>query len=96
MSVTTPKNGSQQSSPSKGGPSKDAPKPSTKPAIRFNLVQYLKDVRAEATRVTWPTRRNTLVTTGAVLAMAALTSVFFFVVDQVIGLGVRELFGIGG
>ncbi len=96
MSVTTPKNGSQQSSPSKGGPSKDAPKPSTKPAIRFNLVQYLKDVRAEAIRVTWPTRRNTLVTTGAVLAMAALTSVFFFVVDQVIGLGVRELFGIGG
>ncbi|GBR04669.1 protein translocase subunit SecE [Asaia spathodeae NBRC 105894] len=92
MSVTTPKNGSQQSSPSKGG----APKPSAKPAIRFNLVQYLKDVRAEATRVTWPTRRNTLVTTGAVLAMAALTSVFFFVVDQVIGLGVRELFGIGG
>ncbi|NVN02360.1 preprotein translocase subunit SecE [Asaia siamensis] len=64
--------------------------------MRFNLVQYLKDVRAEATRVTWPTRRNTLVTTGAVLAMAALTSVFFFVVDQVIGLGVRELFGIGG
>ncbi len=96
MSVTTPKNGSQQSSPSKGGPSKDALKPSTKPAIRFNLVQYLKDVRSEATRVTWPTRRNTLVTTGAVLAMAALTSVFFFVVDQVIGLGVRELFGIGG
>ncbi|RUT25029.1 preprotein translocase subunit SecE [Asaia sp. W19] len=60
------------------------------------MVQYLKDVRTEATRVTWPTRRNTLVTTGAVLAMAALTSVFFFVVDQVIGLGVRELFGVGG
>ena len=96
MSVTTPRNGSQQSSPSKGGPSKDAPKPSSKPAARFNLVQYLKDVRTEATRITWPTRRNTLITTGAVLAMAALTSVFFFVVDQVIGLGVRELFGVGG
>ena len=96
MSVTTPKHGSQQSSPSKGGASKDAPKPSSKPAARFNLVQYLKDVRTEATRITWPTRRNTLITTGAVLAMAALTSVFFFVVDQVIGLGVRELFGIGG
>ncbi|AOX18294.1 preprotein translocase subunit SecE [Kozakia baliensis] len=60
------------------------------------MVQYLKDVRAEATKVTWPTRRNTMITTGAVLAMAALTSVFFFVVDQVIGLGVRELFGVGG
>ncbi|GBR39295.1 protein translocase subunit SecE [Neoasaia chiangmaiensis NBRC 101099] len=59
-------------------------------------MRYLKDVRAEARKVTWPTRRNTMVTTGAVLAMAALTSVFFFVVDQVIGLGVRELFGVGG
>lgn len=96
MPVTPPKHGSQQSSPSKGGAPKDAPKPSSKPATRFNPVQYLKDVRTEATRVTWPTRRDTLVTTGAVLAMAALTSVFFFVVDQVIGLGVRELFGIGG
>ncbi|GBQ11819.1 protein translocase subunit SecE [Swaminathania salitolerans LMG 21291] len=96
MSVTPPKHGSQQSSPSKGGASKETPKPSSKSGPRFNLVQYLKDVRTEATRVTWPTRRNTLVTTGAVLAMAALTSVFFFVVDQVIGLGVRELFGVGG
>jgi len=62
----------------------------------FSPVKFFEDVRAEAKRVTWPTRRATMVTTGAVLAMAALTSVFFFVVDQVIGLGVRELFGVGG
>nr|WP_194300362.1 preprotein translocase subunit SecE [Acetobacter farinalis] len=56
----------------------------------------MRDVRAEAERVTWPSRRATFVTTGAVLAMAGLASVFFFVVDQLIGLGVRQLFGLGG
>jgi|GEM_PF-207009 preprotein translocase subunit SecE len=81
-------------------------KPSSRPADRsaaaqnagggFSPVKFLAEVRTEARRVTWPSRRATLVTTGAVLAMAALTSVFFFVVDQVIGLGVRELFGVGG
>ncbi|GBR31287.1 preprotein translocase subunit SecE [Kozakia baliensis] len=96
MSVITPKPGSQKPLSQKGNTPKEGPKPATRPAARFNLVQYLKDVRAEATKVTWPTRRNTMITTGAVLAMAALTSVFFFVVDQVIGLGVRELFGVGG
>ncbi|MBS4074010.1 preprotein translocase subunit SecE [Ameyamaea chiangmaiensis] len=59
-------------------------------------MKFLQEVRSEAARVTWPTRRATLQTTAAVLGMAALTSIFFFVVDQVIGLGVRELFGLGG
>ncbi|QDH25808.1 preprotein translocase subunit SecE [Neokomagataea tanensis] len=57
---------------------------------------YFKEVRAEALRVTWPTRRNTVITTGAVLFMATITCIFFFIVDQAIGFGVRSLFGIGG
>jgi preprotein translocase subunit SecE len=64
--------------------------------VSVSPAKFVQDVRAEAGKVTWPTRRATLVTTGAVLAMAAMTSVFFFVVDQLIGLGVRELFGLGG
>nr|WP_243429644.1 preprotein translocase subunit SecE [Acetobacter sacchari] len=64
--------------------------------VSVSPVNFLRDVEAEAKRVTWPSRRATLVTTGAVLAMASLTSIFFFVVDQLIGLGVRELFGLGG
>nr|WP_194299600.1 preprotein translocase subunit SecE [Acetobacter thailandicus] len=56
----------------------------------------MREVRAEAKRITWPTRRATLVTTGAVLAMASLASLFFFAVDQLIGLGMRQLFGLGG
>lgn len=99
MSVTTPKPGSQKPGSQKPLGAKTPAKVGTPQGAsipRFNIVRYFKDVRIEATKVTWPTRRNTVVTTLAVLAMAALTSVFFFVVDQVIGLGVRELFGVGG
>jgi len=52
----------------------------------------VREVRAEVGKVTWPSRKETLVTTGLVLGMAALTAAFFFIIDQVIGLGVRQLF----
>ncbi len=58
-------------------------------------AKFLRDVRAEVTKVTWPSRRTTLITTGLVAAMASLTAIFFFAVDQIIGLGVRALFGFG-
>ena len=59
-------------------------------------AKFVREVRAEVGKITWPTRRETMVTTGLVLAMAALTAVFFFIVDWIIGLGVRSLFGLGG
>ena len=59
-------------------------------------AKFVREVRTEMARVTWPSRKETLVTTGLVLAMAALATVFFFVADQIIGIGVRALFGAGG
>ena len=64
--------------------------------LAVSPMKFLADVRTEAQRVTWPTRRETLITTGLVLAMAALTAAFFFIVDQLIGIAVRSLFGLGG
>ncbi len=58
-------------------------------------AKFVREVRSEVSKVTWPTRKETLVTTGLVFAMATVAAVFFFVVDQVIGLGVRALFGMG-
>jgi preprotein translocase subunit SecE len=58
-------------------------------------AKFVREVRNEIGRVTWPTRKETLVTTGLVFAMATVAAIFFFVVDQVIGLGVRALFGLG-
>ena len=62
--------------------------------MAFEPAKFVREVRGEVAKVTWPSRKETLVTTGLVLAMAAVTAIFFFVVDQVIGLGVRALFGV--
>ena len=59
-------------------------------------AKFVREVRAEMARVTWPSRRETMVTTGLVLGMVALAAVFFFCVDQVIGIAVRTLFGAWG
>lgn len=64
--------------------------------VSVHPAKFLREVRAEAKKVVWPTWHNTLVTTGAVLAMAAAASLFFFIVDQLIGFGIRQLFGLGG
>lgn len=60
-----------------------------------NPFQFLQDVRAEATKVVWPTRRETLITTGLVVLMVLLASLFFVVVDQGLRLGVGLLLKIG-
>ena len=62
---------------------------------KLNPFQYLQEVRAEAERVTWPTRRETLVTTGLVFAMVIVASLFFLLVDQVLQRGVGLLLGLG-
>ncbi len=63
--------------------------------MAFQPVKFVREVRAEMVKVTWPTRKETMVTTGLVFAMATIAAIFFFVVDQVIGLGVRALFNVG-
>ena len=64
-------------------------------SVALNPAKFLREVRAEVAKVTWPSRKETLVTTGLVFAMAFLAAVFFFVADQVIGLAVRALFATG-
>ncbi len=63
--------------------------------MALDPAKFVREVRSEVSKVTWPSRKETLVTTGLVFAMGALAAVFFFVIDQVVGLGVRALFGIG-
>ena len=58
-------------------------------------VKFLREVRSEAAKVTWPSRKETLVTTGLVFALSALAAAFFFIADQVVGLAVRAIFGFG-
>ncbi|MCB4821182.1 preprotein translocase subunit SecE [Roseicella aerolata] len=62
---------------------------------KLDPAQYVRDVRTEVAKVTWPTRKETLITTGLVLAMSALAAVFFLIVDQLIALAMRGVFGLG-
>jgi preprotein translocase subunit SecE len=70
----------------------------TKRQEMTNPFEFIQQVRSEASKVVWPTRRETLVTTGLVLLLVVFASVFFVVVDQVL----REIvslalgFGRGG
>lgn len=55
-----------------------------------NPVQFINQVRAEAAKIVWPTRREVVTTTIMVLILAALFSVVFSLVDLVIRMGITE------
>jgi preprotein translocase subunit SecE len=61
-----------------------------------NPFQFLQQVRAEAAKVTWPTRRETTVTTVMVFIMAVVAAVFFLIVDWILSWGVGLVLGVGG
>ncbi|WP_111399909.1 preprotein translocase subunit SecE [Humitalea rosea] len=63
---------------------------------RLDPVQYVRDVKTEVARVTWPSRKETLITTGLVLALSALAAVFFLVVDKIVQFAMTLLFQYGG
>lgn len=62
---------------------------------KTNAAEFLQQVRQEMSRVTWPTRKETLVTTAMVFVMVFVAAAFFFLVDQVLSYGVRLVFGLG-
>jgi preprotein translocase subunit SecE len=63
---------------------------------KTNPFQFLQQVRSEAAKVTWPSRRETLITTAMVFVMASLAAIFFLLVDQVLAFGVGQILGVGG
>jgi preprotein translocase subunit SecE len=63
---------------------------------RTNPLQFIQQTRSEVGKVTWPTRREVLLTTVMVFAMAALTAVFFALVDMLLRGGLRGLLSLVG
>ena len=61
---------------------------------KVSPFKFLQEVRAEAQKVTWPTRRETMITTIMVFIMAGLAGIFFFLADQVIRVLVTLVLGI--
>ncbi len=62
---------------------------------KTNPFEFLQQVRAEGSKVTWPTRKETMITTAMVFVMAVLASIFFLAVDMVLRWGVSLILGLG-
>ena len=62
---------------------------------KVSPFKLLQEVRQEAAKVTWPTRRETAITTVMVFVMVAIASLFFLVADQVMRFVVTFVLGIG-
>ena len=63
---------------------------------KTNPAVFMRQVRQEVSKVTWPSRKETAITTAMVFVMVALAAIFFLIVDQIISLGVQQILGLGG
>ena len=57
-------------------------------------AKFVRQVRAEISRITWATRRDTMTSTITVLIMVIIASIFFFAADSLISLVIQWLFGV--
>ena len=60
-----------------------------------NPFTFLQQVRVETNKVTWPSRRETLISTVMVVVFAIIAMIFFFAADQLMALGVDLILGLG-
>ncbi len=63
---------------------------------KTNPGEFIQQVRQEASKVTWPTRKETGITTLMVFIMVVIAALFFLVIDQILSLGVQIILGLGG
>ena len=61
---------------------------------RTNPLQFMQQVRAEVSKVVWPTRRETTVTTIMVLILTIIVTIFFLIVDQIVKFGLEGILSI--
>jgi preprotein translocase subunit SecE len=64
-------------------------------ASRINPFTFLQQVRNETAKVTWPSRRETMISTAMVVAMAFFAAIFFFLADQMMAWAVELILGLG-
>jgi len=62
---------------------------------KTSAIQFVQQVRQEMAKVTWPSRKETMITTAMVLLMSVMAAIFFLLVDQVLSIGVKYILGLG-
>ena len=61
-----------------------------------NPFQFIQQVRSEVSKITWPTRREVLLTTIMVFIMSAIAALIFALVDLLIRSGLQSVLNIFG
>ena len=61
-----------------------------------NPFQFIQQVRSEVSKITWPTRREVLLTTVMVFIMSAIAALIFALVDLLIRSGIQSVLNIFG
>ena len=64
-------------------------------AKTINPFAFLQQVRAETAKVTWPSRRETTISTMMVVLFAFIAAIFFFSADLLMGFGIEKILGLG-
>jgi len=62
---------------------------------RTSPLEFMRQVRQEISKVTWPSRKETIVTTILVFLMVFTCAVFFLIVDRILSWGVHLILGMG-
>lgn len=58
-------------------------------------IEFLRQVRAEIKKITWPTKQETTASTIAVFIMVLIAALFLFFADQVMAFAVKQILSIG-
>ena len=62
----------------------------------MNIPKFIREVRQEGSKVTWPSRRETMQTTMMVLVLTLVVAMFFMLVDWILGSLIKFVLGLGG
>lgn len=63
---------------------------------KMKPIRYLQEIKSEITKVTWPTKRETTVTSLMVLIFVFVAAIFFLISDRILSWIVSLILGIGG
>jgi len=62
---------------------------------QLNPAKFIREVRTEVARVTWPTRKETMISTAMVLILGLLAGLFFMLIDGFFAWGIHMILGLG-
>jgi preprotein translocase subunit SecE len=69
------------------------PAKTVKKNMKFNPAKYLREVRQEVSKVTWPSKRETFTSAGIVLVVISIAAIILMLLDQFFSFIVRIVLG---